>query len=115
MTDVAVGLSILGLLAAVLASAVGRERTAELRLADDRAAARVAEHAMLNLQHRQPLAQVPTDVRVSVRKLDDSKDVSPGFVWAQVDATVRGRHSSLVGLAPVDAINLAPGDAGGAR
>jgi hypothetical protein len=114
MTDVAVGLAILGMIAAVLASAVGRERTAELRLADDRAAARVAEHALLDLQHHQPLPQLPPEVNVAVHPLDDGKDVPAGFTWATVEAAVRGRHASLIGVVPVDAKKDAPG-AGGAQ
>ena len=101
MTDVAVGLAILGMIAAVLASAVGRERAAELRLAGDRAAARVAEHVLLDLQLRQPVPRLPDHVHVVVQRLHDVEPSAPGYAWAAVEAKVgNGRSAMLLGLVP---------------
>jgi hypothetical protein len=101
MTDVAVGLAILGMIAAVLASAVGRERTAELRLANDRAAARVAEHVLLDLQLRQRIPRMADHAHVVVQRLHDPESSSPGYTWASVEATVEGGRSvTLLGLVP---------------
>jgi hypothetical protein len=111
MADIMIGLGMVAALAAVLASAVGRERTAELRLADDRAAVRVAEHALLDLQNSQPLPPLPADVRVAVHAVSDAPVAPAGFAWADVEATVRGRQASLVGIVPAGAMRAVEGGA----
>ena len=98
MADVLTGLAIVASLAIVLAVAVGRERAAEQKLADSRAAIRVAERAMLSLQRRQELPKID-GVALTVRKA--ARGIAPaGYQWITIDSVVRGRHATLCGLAP---------------
>jgi hypothetical protein len=101
MTDLVIGLGLVTIVGLLLAGAVGRSGATEQRLADQRAAVRVAEHAMLNLQRHQPLPQLGGDVRIATRAVDGA-DAPAGFSWTAVDATVRGRRATLVGLVPAD-------------
>jgi hypothetical protein len=96
MADIAIGMAVVGVIAAVLLSAVGRERAAEQRLADDRAAARLAERVLLDLQHHQPPPQARSDARITMRKTADPA----GGNWTAVDVELRGRRATLIGMVP---------------
>ena len=102
MTDLVIGLGLVTVVGLLLSGAVGRAHATEQRMADQRAAARVAERAMLDLQHRQPVPSLGDDVRIIVRPVA-SDGATAGFRWTAIDATVRGRHATLIGLVATDA------------
>ena len=107
MTDLVIGLGLVTVVGLLLSGAVGRAASTEQRMADQRAAARVAERAMLDLQHRQPVPSLGGDVRIIVRPV--AGDTAPtGFKWTAIDATVRGRRATLIGLIPIDAGGRTP-------
>jgi hypothetical protein len=95
--DVVIALSIVVGLAVSLAAVVHHLRVAEASLADSRAAVHLAEHALLNLQHDQPLPATGTQLKVLPVA---GGDVPVGFRWEQVRATVRGHEQSLIGIVP---------------
>jgi type II secretory pathway pseudopilin PulG len=99
LADVAIGMAVVGVIAAVLAGAVGRTRAAEQRLADDRAAVRLAEHALLNLQHHQTAPTAPDGASINVRRATDPT----GGAWAAVDVDLHGRRATLFGMLPEEA------------
>jgi type II secretory pathway pseudopilin PulG len=104
MVDVAVGMALVAVLAAALLATLARQQRASQQLANFRAAARVAEDALSDLQiDRPPRLSAPgRDVQV-VRVPADS--APPGRAWVEVRATVGGRSASLLGLVP-DGPNL---------
>jgi type II secretory pathway pseudopilin PulG len=99
MADIAIGMVVIGVIAAVLGSAVVRARAAEERLAETRAAGRLAEHVLLNLQHHQPPPPAPAGANINVRKMTDAI----GGTWAAVDVDVHGRRATLFGIVPGEA------------
>ena len=68
------------------------------RLADERAAVRLAEQTMLTLRVNGYASATPIE-RVAITKLADPAPAA--HVWVEVNATVEERKTSLVGLVPV--------------
>jgi len=101
LADAMIGLTIVGIIATIVAAAIGSEHAAEQRLADFRAANRTAERVLLNLQREQGTPRVQGAV-IEIRALPG--DSPAGFTWAQVDAAVNGRHAALVGLVPLSGV-----------
>ena len=99
LADIAIGLAVVGVVATVLASAVGRTHTADQRLAEDRAASRLAEHVLLDLQHHQPPPTAPAGASITVRRTTDPA----GGNWAAVDVDLHGRRATLLGMMPGEA------------
>jgi hypothetical protein len=97
--DFVMGLGLVAVLSVILASSIGRKQATEDRLSDLRAAQRVAEHALLNLQHGQPLPTLSGDVQIAVRSAVGG-EAPAGYTWAAVDVTLRNRRATLVGLLP---------------
>jgi hypothetical protein len=101
--DMIFGIIIVAIITAVLLGTVRHERNAEAALADSRGAMHLAEHAMLNLQHNQPLPIVSSEMQLKVQPAGDG--VAPaGFGWAKIEATVHGHHRSLLGIVPTQSL-----------
>lgn len=99
LLDATVGLIIIGIVGALLATAISRQTVASQRLADQRDAARLADDTLARLQSSQPLPTQTAELSIDVRYLPDSSPV-PNQSWAEVTAIVRGREARLTGLAP---------------
>jgi type II secretory pathway pseudopilin PulG len=97
MLDALIGLMIVGTLGLILATAVGTQYRAQQKLADLRAANRLAERVLLNLQHGQTPPTLPNTV-VKIRPIKG--DAPKGYAWTAVEVTVRGRHAILYGIVP---------------
>lgn len=91
LTDMIVGLILVVALTAVLGAMVWRTNLIEKKLADNRAALRLAERALADL--RAGSAIDASNVRV--RRLTDG---TAGQMWVEVTASVDGRSVALVGL-----------------
>jgi hypothetical protein len=102
VADVAAGFSILIVLAVAFAVALaGRDRAAR-KLANTRAATRLAERAMVELQSTKPLPAPADGERVEVQPVDGAPPAT-GKSWVQVRATVQGQMASLYGAVPAAA------------
>src|ERR1700722_18090456 len=96
--DAMVGLSIIAMLATLLAVAVNRQQMARQRLADSRSARRLAEYVLLSLQHGQPIPPA-TDAKIEIHPATGG--VAPaGFAWTIVQTDVHNQIASLIGLTP---------------
>ena len=104
--EVISAIAIVGALAVLLASAVGRERAAAAHLADSRSAARLAERAVLALQLHQHLEQVGGAVHVTRLVNTDAATAPAGFAWVKLQASVGGRNADLTALVPADSAGL---------
>lgn len=96
------GMALLTVAAAVLMVAIGRDGVASRQLSDTRAAVRIAEQTLSNLQAGEPVSEErSSDVTIEIRPLA-SAHAPQGFRWAQVQATVAGRTRFLTGLVPAE-------------
>jgi len=99
LADVIVGLSIVALLAGILAVAVNRQYVARQRLADSRSAERLAEYVLLSLQHNQPVPPAPADATIEIHRA--AGGIAPaGFAWTIVQTHVNSESAKLIGLTP---------------
>src|SRR5688500_20404979 len=93
LTDMMVGLILVGILTVVLGATVWRTNLVGKRLADNRAALRLAERTLADLRtgtpHAAPVGQV------QLRRLSDGP---AGQAWVEVRANVEGRSTRLVGM-----------------
>ncbi len=105
--DAVVGLGIVSSLSIVLVTTVSRQHTAELRLADARAALHLAEQTLLNVQHGQPAPLLAPDSRLQL--IPVTGDTPKGYGWVRVSATVHGLERSLVGIVPAAAVPTSGG------
>lgn len=103
--DVVMAMILISLIAMMLAVAAAWNRRALDHLSDSRAAARLAESALISLQSGQLPA---SDAPVTFRKLSAGSEI-PGHAWVEVDAVVKNHHASLVGLVPQAALPGAGG------
>jgi Tfp pilus assembly protein PilX len=94
--DVLVGMLLVGMLGAMLGAAAAMEQRSIKHLDDTRAAYRMAEMALLSMSSGQ---SIPAGQSLHVRKLQNSAQVN-GMNWVEVQASVHGCTSSLVGLVP---------------
>ena len=101
MTEVIAGITIMTILAVVLAVLMTRQQRVAQRLAENRAAARLTESVLIDLQTGK-VAQMPADVRTRVQPLDVS-ETARSMQWVRVEVTQNGRTTSLIGLAPAGA------------
>jgi Tfp pilus assembly protein PilX len=95
MLDVVTGLLLLLVTLALLTNVAAHSRVAARRLADDRAAIRLAEATLLARNGRSPTT---TDDRVDLMTLDAAAPVDRQ--WASATATINGRHVEIIGLVP---------------
>ncbi len=99
LADAVIGLSIVAMLAGILAVAVNRQHMAAQRLADFRSAQRLAEHVLLNLQHHQPVPAASADATIEIHSA--ATGIAPtGFTWTIVQTHVHNESTKLIGLAP---------------
>jgi len=96
--DAVVGLAVISTVTVALLATAGRQNWESNKLADSRAADRLAESALMELQAGRALPPTEDDARVEVRHVGGG--APQGWVWAQVTATVGGRSRSVFGLAP---------------
>jgi len=94
--DLVIGLSMVTFLAGMVAVAANHQAKARSRLADHRAAAYVAESALLAIQSDGAVApELPEGV--TIQPLPDA-DAPPGLRWVQVSAEHGVGNASVVGL-----------------
>jgi type II secretory pathway pseudopilin PulG len=103
LADVLFALGIVGVLTVVLASAMRQEMSASKKSSDSRAAGRLAEHAMLDLQHGQPMPMNTDDVHIAVRPASGGQ-APAGYSWAVVETRVNGHGATLFGLVPAGSL-----------
>ena len=108
VAEALVGLFILATMGGLLAVTWHQEQVTLLRLADNRAAARVAEEVLIDLQtHQVPPPSEGESMRWS---LLPTLSVSTTQAWVEVTAQVGKSRCVLTGLVPQDAIHTT-GDA----
>jgi len=95
--DTVAAMVLLSFMAGVLAVAVNRQQTGLRRLENSRAAARLAESALISLQDGRVLPQ-SADGRINMRRLATASPSN--MAWMKVTAIVQGRSVELIGLAP---------------
>jgi hypothetical protein len=89
--DAVWGMILISALAGIFVTAANREQAGLQKLADTRAACRLAEETILDLQQGKGLPNLEADEKVEIVKLN------PQGTWIHVDATVRGRPAELAG------------------
>jgi type II secretory pathway pseudopilin PulG len=106
MTDAIMALAIVLILLMVLTVAVSRQRRGGERLADSRAALRLAEATITALQTGGKPPAAPDGMSVTVRpaQVQPGAKVPDGTLWVDVNVTYgNARTSSLCGLVRADA------------
>jgi hypothetical protein len=109
--DVVMGIILVSFIAAILGAAADFHQRAQRHLADTRAAARLAESALLSMQS----GQTPRpfgEASLAFHRLSASSDF-PGKTWVRVEAAVGDRTASLVGLVPQTAVPTERSSGGG--
>jgi hypothetical protein len=101
--DTLFGIIIVGGITMSLIATVRHEQSAERALADSRSALHLAEHALINLQHGQPLPATTIDEHLTIHPANNGT-APAGFIWAKVDAAVNGHRQSLLGVVPIAAV-----------
>jgi type II secretory pathway pseudopilin PulG len=108
-TDAIIALAIVLMLLAVLSIAASRQRRGSERLADSRAAIRVAEETISALQTGATPPAAPKGMTVQVRATSPAQPAQPaleapsGSTWVEVLVSYNGRSSTLSGLVRADA------------
>jgi len=97
--EVLVATNVVGILAVVLATAVGAHQKAINHLADTRAASRLAESAILSMQSGQSPLPRGEDQSVAIHPISQATYFS-GMSWVEIDASFHGRRAALIGLVP---------------
>jgi len=103
LTDMIVGMTIMLLLGAVLASAAIRRNKGAEQLADSRHATRIAEQALTALQLGQTSPTPPEGATIEIVPIDGVKDVPSGYKWVAVRVLHKNRTANLTGLVRADA------------
>ena len=97
--DALFGLSIIAMLASLLAVAINRQQMARQRLTDSRSAQRLAEYVLLSLQHGQPIPPISDNAKIEIHPAIGG--VAPaGFAWTVVQTNIHNQIASLIGLTP---------------
>ena len=99
VADVVIAIGVVTVLTLALTTLVNRQNAAQRKLASSRAAVRLTEHALLNLQTGQP-PPVPEKGDSLDVKFGQALDPQSTMRWVQVTAKVRGQTQTLVGPAP---------------
>ncbi len=105
LMDALGGIILVASLATILAVAINRQSRAEQKLADIRAAARMAEEVATDLQ-TQPAPAVEkaarVDVSVTIHALDTA--AISGHAWAEITVTRRDSSARLLALVPAKSL-----------
>ena len=104
--DALLGLALIATASLVLLGTIKHERAAELRLTDSRSAVHLAEHALMNLQHGQPVPALSPDTQLTIRSATGGS-APAGYVWVKVEAAVHGQHRQLFGVIPAGSLPTA--------
>ncbi len=107
LTDTLVGLTIAAVIAAALAVALHTFRTHDRTLADLRAATRLAEQTLTNLQAERTRPAPPPHTTIDLQRLQTG-DRIPGQTWLKVSVTRSQRTVSLTGAVPTAALPPKP-------
>ena len=105
MIDAIMALAVVLMLATMFSVAVSRQRRGSERLADSRAAIRLAEETLTAMQTGATLPAAPDGTKVQVRAATAPAglNVPSGATWVDVIVTYgNGRSSSLAGLVRAD-------------
>ena len=105
-TDAIIALAVVLMLLAVLTIAASRQRRGSDRLADSRAAIRLAEETITALQTGATPPTAPGGMAVQVRATPPAQpalEAPPGSTWVDVLVSYNGRSSTLSGLVRADA------------
>ena len=102
LTDVVLGIALLAMVAALLATTVARQAQATERLAASRAAMRFAERVVGDLQLGQAPPASDERTRWQVKPLESP--APRGRVWVEVRVTHRGREATLTAVVPASAV-----------
>jgi hypothetical protein len=100
VADVAAGFTILIVLGLAFSVALAGRDRASRKLANTRAAWRLAERAMVELQGSRPSPTPADGERVEVAPVDGTPPAT-GKAWVQLRAVVQGQSASLYGAVPV--------------
>jgi type II secretory pathway pseudopilin PulG len=99
LIDVAGALVIVGMLLIALVVSMAEHRRAMTRLEDSRAATRLAERALADLQTSGKVAVQAADTSIDVAVLPAPEPAPPpGWQWVRVTVTHRRASSQLVGI-----------------
>ncbi len=107
LLDAIMGLSVVALVAVVLAAAVGQTKRASDKLAQQRAAMRIAEQVLTQLQTGQEPTVANDGVRWGAQILEVQQAVAE-HQWVRVSIEWQGQAASLVGLVPGKAVTSLP-------
>jgi hypothetical protein len=100
LTDAVIGLILLAVVGGAIATVCRWQSRAAKRLADERAATRAAEYALIELYQGHPVpAQRGEPAVVRVEPASGGGIAADGYLWVRVTATCDGRSVVLVGLA----------------
>jgi hypothetical protein len=88
------GMILISMIAGIFATAMNRRQVGLARLADSRAACRLSEEALIDLQEGRGLPSLSSDESLRIVKL------SSDGTWVEAEATVRERGAQLVGYLP---------------
>ena len=105
--DAVMALAIVMILTMALTVAVTRQNLASQKLAETRAAMRLAEATMIALQTGQTPPAAPTGASVRVQRLDAPGEVPRGCAWTTITVTLNGRATDVTGIVRADAIKEA--------
>ena len=108
--DAVMAVAIVGILLTVLTVAVSRQRRGSERLADSRAAIRLAEETITALQTGAAPPAAPPGMTVQIRPIQPPAATTrpalqppAGAIWADVEVTFNGRSATLAGVVRADA------------
>jgi type II secretory pathway pseudopilin PulG len=102
LVDVITGLVLLTALGTAMVVAQSARSHAARKLADTRAAIRLAERALMELQSGRPTPTDTPDAQTEVRPLTSDPAIS-GTKWVRVRTTLHGQSAVLCGLVPAPA------------
>jgi len=100
------GLGIMAMVLTVLLLSIAQQRTGQRALSEQREATRIAERALLALRVGEAMPS-DTDASIDITQAMPG-DAPPGKRWVRVTVQYRERSTSLVGLAPATAAEVAP-------
>ena len=104
MADVLTGIALLVVLSGAMIVAQSARSHAAQKFADTRAAVRLAERALIELQNGRPLPTDAPDAKLEVAPLAAEAGVA-GRKWIEVRATLRSQKAVLCGLVPASVLN----------
>ena len=96
VADMLVALAIVALLAAIMAATLGKQAKASIKFSQTRAAMRLAEAAMADMQTGQSPSP-PQAGTLGVRRMP-AQTQPAGMAWVEVTVQLEGGRAALLGL-----------------